>query len=154
MSNIKVAVSVVDSSGIIANVAISAGNNFTVAATYEPTIVSLSYILMKADVFNPFALFDTASISEIVLLHPKPAYSDSAVTSETLVKSIITPDVSDSAVTSELFASTLVKNVDFNTATAEIDSEPVTTSEVFVLTLNALDSYAFNGYSFNSASLN
>lgn len=153
MSNIKVAVSVVDSSGIIANVAISAGNNFTVAATYEPTIVSLSYILMKADVFNPFALFDTASISEIVLLHPKPAYSDSAVTSEALVK-IVSSILSDSVVTAELFASTLVKNVDFNTATAEVDSEPVTTSEVFVLTLNALDSNAFNGYSFNSASLN
>ena len=153
MSNIKVAVSVVDSSGIIANVAISAGNNFTVAATYEPTIVSLSYILIKADVFNPFALFDTASTSEIVLRHPKPAYSDSAVTSDSDVK-IVSSILSDSAVTSELFASTLVKNVDFNTATAEIDSEPVTTSEVFVLTLNALDSYAFNGYSFNSASLN
>jgi len=153
MSNIKVAVSVVDSSGIIANVAISAGNNFIVAATYEPTIVSLSYILIKADVFNPFALFDTASTSEIVLRHPKPAYSDSAVTSDSDVK-IVSSILSDSAVTSELFASTLVKNVDFNTATAEIDSEPVTTSEVFVLTLNALDSYAFNGYSFNSASLN
>lgn len=153
MSNIKVAVSVVNSSGIIANVAISAGNNFTVAATYEPTIVSLSYILMKADVFNPFALFDTASISEIVLLHPKPAYSDSVVMSDSDVK-IIQPNYSDSAVTSELFASTLVKNVDFNTATAEVDSEPVTTSEVFVLTLNALDSNAFNRYSFNSASLN
>ncbi len=153
MSNIKVAVSVVDSSGIIANVAISAGNNFTVAATYEPTIVSLSYILMKADVFNPFALFDTASTSEIVLRHPKPAYSDSAVTSDPDVK-IVSSILSDSAVTSELFASTLVKNVDFNTATAEVDSEPVTTSEVFVLTLNALDSNAFNGYSFNSASLN
>lgn len=153
MSNIKVAVSVVDSSGIIANVAISAGNNFTVAATYEPTVVTLSYILMKADVFNPFALFDTASTSEIVLRHPKPAYSDSAVTSDSDVK-IIGPNYSDSAVTAELFASTLVKNVDFNTATAEVDSEPVTTSEVFVLTLNALDSNAFNGYSFNSASLN
>lgn len=153
MSNIKVAVSVVDSSGIIANVAISAGNNFIVAATYEPTIVSLSYILMKADVFNPFALFDTASISEIVLRHPKPAYSDSAVTSDSDVK-IVSSILSDSAVTAELFASTLVKNVDFNTATAEVDSEPVTTSEVFVLTLNALDSNAFNGYSFNSASLN
>ncbi len=153
MSNIKVAVSVVDSSGIIANVAISAGNNFTVAATYEPTIVSLSYILIKADVFNPFALFDTASISEIVLLHPKPAYSDSVVMSDSDVK-IISSILSDSVVTAELFSSTLVKNVDFNTATAEVDSEPVTTSEVFVLTLNALDSNAFNGYSFNSASLN
>jgi hypothetical protein len=154
MSNIKVAVSVVDSSGILAEVSIASGNNFTVAATYEPTIVSLSYVLIKADVFNPFALFDTASISEVVLRHPKPVYSDLAITSETLVKSIITPDVSDSAVTAELFASTLVKSVDFNTATAEVDSEPVTTSEVFVLALNALDSNAFNRYSFNGAGLN
>ena len=154
MSSIKVAVSVVNSSGILAEVSIASGNNFTVAATYEPTIASLSYALIKADVFNPFILSDTASTSEVVLRHPKPVYSDSTVTSEIFVKSIITPDVSDSVVAADLFASTLVKNVDFDTATAQVDSEPVTTSEVFVLALNALDSNAFNRYSFNGAGLN
>jgi len=153
MSSIEVAVSVVNSSGILAEVSIASGNNFTVAATYEPTIASLSYALIKADVFNPFVLSDTASTSEVVLRHPKPVYSDSAVTSDSDVK-IVSSVLSNSVVAAELFASTLVKNVDFDTATAQVDSEPVTTSEVFVLALNALDSNAFNGYSFNSASLN
>ena len=153
MSSIKVTVSVVDSSGILAEVSVASGNNFIVAATYEPTIASLLYALIKADVFNPFALSDIASTSEIVLRHPKPVYSDLVIISDPDVK-IINSVLFDSAVAADLFASTLVKNVDFDTATAQVDSEPVTTSEVFVPILNALDSYAFNGYSFNSASLN
>lgn len=153
MSNIKVVASVVNSSGILAEVQISASNDFIAAATYDPTVASSSYVLMKADVFTPFSLFDTAGTSEIVLRHPKPVYSDLAVTSDSDVK-VIYPVISDSVTASDLFASTLVKNVDFNTATAEVDSEPVTTSEIFVLVLNAMASNALNKYSFNSTGLN
>lgn len=153
MSNIKVVASVVNSSGILAEVQISATNDFIATATYSPSAVSPSYILMKADVFTPFSLFDFANTSEILLLYPKPVYSDLALTSDSDTK-IIGIDYSDSAVTSDLFASTLVKNVDFDTATAQVDSEPVTTSEIFVLVLNDLDFRTLNRYSFNSISLN
>ena len=160
MSSIEVSVSVVNSSGILAEVNIASGNNFIVATNYDYAIATPAYSPILATLLDPYKLLDTYTLTDLAVFFPKPNYTDSVTTSDSSVQEFSSVQT-DSATTSDSsvqeFLSVRTDSVTTSDSPVKqpssVQTDSVTTSDSLSFVL-AVDSGAANEYAFNNHTFN